>query len=86
VTTAEANGLHADAHLATFWDDDGSLVIHGRLAPEDGALFRRALEKAHNSLSEHGHDQERGSAEPRPRPTSAEALVDALLKATDARV
>jgi hypothetical protein len=84
VTTAEANGLHADAHLATFWDDDGSLVIHGRLAPEDGALFRRALEAARDSLRE----ARRGSAEPQPPPTSAETLVavaDAALASTGER-
>jgi hypothetical protein len=73
VTSAEANDLHADAHLTTFWDDDGSLVIHGRLAPEDGALFLRALEAARDSLWRQGRKQERGSAEP--RPTSAEALA-----------
>jgi Domain of unknown function (DUF222)/HNH endonuclease len=71
VTNAEANGLHENAQLLTFWDDDGSLVIHGRLAPEEGALFLRALEQARQSLWEEG----RGSAEPRPRPTSAQALV-----------
>src|SRR5918992_262488 len=50
VTTAEANDLHEDAHLTTFWDADGSLVIRGRLAPEEGALFLRALEAARDSL------------------------------------
>jgi hypothetical protein len=83
VTTAEANGLYADAHLATFWDDDGSLVIHGRLAPEDGALFLRAFEAARQSLWE----QRRGSAEPQ-SPTSAETLVavaDAGLSSTQDR-
>ena len=84
VTTAEANGLYADAHLATFWDDDGSLVIHGRLAPEDGALFLRALEGARRSIWE----QSRGSAEPEASPTSAESLVavaDASLSSTQDR-
>jgi Domain of unknown function (DUF222)/HNH endonuclease len=69
VTTEDANVLHADAHVSTYWDDDGSLEIHGRLAPEQGALVLRALEAARDSLWR----QERGSAEP--RPTSAEVLV-----------
>jgi Domain of unknown function (DUF222)/HNH endonuclease len=73
VTASEANALHADAHLVTCWDEDGSLVIHGRLAPEDGALFVLALDRARAALSE--AVRERGSAEPRPGPTSAEALV-----------
>jgi hypothetical protein len=88
VTTAEANDLHADAHVSTFWHDDGSLVVQGRLAPEDGALFLRALESARDSLWRQGREQERGSAEPRPRPTSAEALValaDAALTSTGGR-
>jgi Domain of unknown function (DUF222)/HNH endonuclease len=75
VTTGEARTLHENAELTTFWDDDGSLVIHGRLAPEDGALFLRALQHARDGLMEHVLEEERGSAEPRPRPTNVEALV-----------
>jgi hypothetical protein len=88
VTSAEANDLHEDAHLTTFWDADGSLVIRGRLAPEAGALFLRALEAARDSLWEKGRKHERGSAEPRRGPTSAEALAalsDAALASTDGR-
>jgi Domain of unknown function (DUF222) len=62
VTTADANDLHDAAYLTTFWDEDGALEIHGRLAPEDAALFLRALEVARDSLWERGHNQERGSA------------------------
>jgi len=75
VTTAVARELHEKAELTTFWDDDGSLVIHGRLAPEDGALLLRALQHARDGLMERVLKEERGSAEPRPRPTNAEALV-----------
>jgi uncharacterized protein DUF222/HNH endonuclease len=75
VTTAEARDLQASAELTAFWDDDGSLVIHGRLAPEDGALFLRALERARDSLMEQVLVEERGSAEPRRRPTNVDALV-----------
>ena len=56
------------------WEEDGSLVLRARLAPEDGALFVRALEAARDRLQERAWSEERGSAEPR-RPTSAEALV-----------
>ena len=70
VSTAEARRQQDDAHLSVFWNSDGSLEIHGRLAPEDGALFLRAIESMRDSLW-------RGSAEPRParQASTAEALV-----------
>jgi hypothetical protein len=78
VTTEEARDAHEDAYLTSFWDEDGSLVIRGRLAPEDAALFLRALEAARDSLWQRDRDELRGSAEPRReprRPTNTEALV-----------
>src|SRR5262249_61585962 len=75
VTSDDAQAVHADAHLDLSWDDDGALVLRGRLAPEDGALLLRALEAARDTLARDG----RGSAEP--RPTRAEALL-ALADAT----
>jgi hypothetical protein len=73
VTTNEARELQEDAHLSVFWAEDGSLEIHGRLAPEDGALLMRALDAMRDSL----WNQARGSAEPRParQASNAEALV-----------
>ena len=61
--------------------------VHGRLAPEDGALLLRALEAQRDSL---WRDGGRGSAEPRParQASNAEALValaDAALAHTRAR-
>ena len=50
VTNAEANDLHANAYLGWHWDGDGSLVLRGRLAPEDGALFLRALEAGRDAV------------------------------------
>lgn len=41
-----ANERHARRYLRFDWDDDGSLVIRGRLSPEDGALLIAALEVA----------------------------------------
>jgi 5-methylcytosine-specific restriction endonuclease McrA len=56
-----------------FWNPDGSLEIHGRLAPEDGALLLRALDAQRDSLWQ----ESRGSAEPRParQASNAEALL-----------
>jgi uncharacterized protein DUF222/HNH endonuclease len=82
VTSEDAEAVQANAHLDLSWDDDGALVLRGRLAPEDGALFVRALEAAREALAGDG----RGSAEP--RPTRAEALValaDATLAAAAGR-
>lgn len=73
VTTAEAREQLDDAYLNVFWDPDGSLEIHGRLAPEDGALLLRALDSLRDSMWKDG----RGSAEPRAsrQASNAEALV-----------
>ena len=63
VTTEEAVAVQENAYLHWYWDEDGSLVLEGRLAPEDGAAFLQALDAV----------RERGSAEP--QPTNADALV-----------
>jgi hypothetical protein len=73
VTTAQAREQQADAYLSVFWEPDGSLAIHGRLVPEDGALLLRALDAMRDTL----WNRSRGSAEPRParQASNAEALV-----------
>lgn len=59
-----------------WWEENGSLVLHGPLAPEGAALFVRALDATRESLWERRGDEDGGSAEPRPRPTNAEAIGD----------
>ncbi len=73
VTAEEACEQQETAYLNVFWNADGSLELHGRLAPEDGALVLRALDAMRDSL----WSRERGSAEPRParQASNAEALV-----------
>jgi hypothetical protein len=74
--------------LSWGWADDGSLVFSGRLAPEDGALFAKALEAARERLWAAGRDRAGGSAEPPVAPTRVEALVavaDASLSGTRER-
>jgi hypothetical protein len=73
VTTEEARERQEDAQLSVFWNEDGSLELHGRLAPEEGALLLRALEAMRDSRWR----KECGSAEPRPvrQASNAEALV-----------
>ena len=72
--TAEAaddQRRHASRVLHTWVDDDGMVVIRGRLAPEVGAVVRRALEAA--------LDEQRRAAAPRepgvPDPVDEEAGV-----------
>jgi hypothetical protein len=74
VTTEEARELQEEAYLSAFWAEDGSLELHGRLAPEDGALLLRALDAMRDAL---WNEERRGSAEPRParQASNAEALV-----------
>jgi hypothetical protein len=89
VTTQEARALQAAAYVGWYWNEDGSLVVKGRLAPEDGVLFLRALGAGRDVLRERESQAERGSAEPRQehRPTNAEALVamsETALAATNA--
>jgi hypothetical protein len=87
VTAREADDLHAVAYAGYSWEPDGSLVLRARLAPEDGALFVRALEAARDRLAEREAGEGGGSAEPR-RPSAAEALValaDLSLAAEDGR-
>ena len=41
---------HAGRHLHTYLDEDGMLVVRGRLTPEAGAVLQRALEAAEDRL------------------------------------
>ena len=80
VTTEEAAALQDRAFFDWHWDEDGSLVLRGRLAPQDGALFVRALDAAHAILREGGG----GSAEPRQTNADAAAtMADLALSGAD---
>lgn len=84
VSLESAAAAHRDRFLHHEWDEDGSLVIRGRLAPEDGALFLRALEAGRETISQRsgssdGHLQG-GSAEPEPpkQVNNADALAQVV--------
>ena len=49
---------HATRHLDTWVDEDGMLVIRGRLSPEVGAVVQRALEAATERLYQETDDAE----------------------------
>ena len=50
VAAAKAEARHLHRHLSTWVDDDGMVVIRGRLTPEVGAVVQRALEAATDRL------------------------------------
>ena len=81
VSLESAEVAYRDRFFSHEWDEDGSLCIRGRLTPEDGALFLKALEAGREAIRERcgGHDQgaQGGSAEPGPprRVNDADALM-----------
>ena len=50
IAAQEADARHRSRHLTTWIDDDGMLVLRGRLTPEIGAVLHRALEAAADQL------------------------------------
>jgi hypothetical protein len=50
-TSANAASLQERETLNTYWDEDGMLVVEGRLTPEDGAALMAALDHAAESVS-----------------------------------
>ena len=75
----EAARRHARRSLQVYQDEDGMVVLRGRLAPEVGALLVQALAAARETL----YQQARGT-DPRPTepsedaPTMAQQQADAL--------
>ena len=70
VTLESAEAAHRDRFLSCEWEEEGSLYVRGRLAPEDGALFLQALETGREAIREreeaHAVASQGGSAEPEP--------------------
>ncbi|MEX2334483.1 MAG: DUF222 domain-containing protein, partial [Pseudohongiella sp.] len=66
---SQAKNTDGDAAAAQFagrelhwhYDDDGMLVIRGRLTPEDGAMFIKALDGAFAQLQQPGEERDRQS-------------------------
>lgn len=55
-SAAQTETRHLNRQLATWVDDDGMVVIRGRLTPEVGAVVQRALEAAADQLSREARD------------------------------
>jgi len=78
--TIETARRHASRGLHVYQDDDGMVVVRGRLTPEAGALLMQALTAARETLS-----QQRRGESPAPlvdpaseTPTMAQQQADAL--------
>src|SRR5437899_7655240 len=77
----ETRRQHASRALHVWQDEDGTVVLRGRLAPEVGALLLRALEAARETLYQRGRAEQTAtrpadaSADP---PTRAQQQADAL--------
>jgi 5-methylcytosine-specific restriction endonuclease McrA len=73
----EALRLRRARFLDTWWDEEGMLAVRGRLCPEEGALFRRALEamreeqyRMNRSAGFEGEAPAAGEEDVRPDPTA----------------
>jgi hypothetical protein len=66
-----ANERFAERSLSYYFDEDGSFVIKGRLAPEQGSLIMRALQAAADALREAAGTRQDASREACVTPAAA---------------
>ena len=52
VSVESAEAAHRDRFLSCEWEEDGSMRIRGLLAPEDGALFLKAIGAGRDAIRE----------------------------------
>jgi 5-methylcytosine-specific restriction endonuclease McrA len=72
---------HASRALHVHQDEDGTVIVRGRLTPEVGALLQKALAAAREALYQRGRREEAAprSADPsKDAPTMAQQQADAL--------
>ena len=63
---AEHNARRAERRLRCYFDEDGCLVVQGRLDPEQGALVMKALQAAGDALREAERDSREACEAPDP--------------------
>jgi 5-methylcytosine-specific restriction endonuclease McrA len=73
----QAARQHAGRALHVYRDDDGTLVVRGRLAPEAGELLLKALDAAREKLYQ-GCRSTRGASTAESPPTRAQQQADSL--------
>ncbi len=77
----EAARQHASRGLHVYQDDDGTVVLRGRLTPEVGALVMRALAAGRETLYQRSRGDDAGARAADPsleRPSMAQQQADAL--------
>ena len=78
VSLQSAEAAHRDRFVSWEYDDDGSLLVRGRLAPENGAVLIKAIEAADGEIRDReeatGGGSQGGSAGPGAR--RADALME----------
>src|SRR5213083_941656 len=77
----ESARQHATRALHVYEDEDGTVVVRGRLAPEVGALLRQALAAARETLYQQRRREETATSptdESADTPTRAQQQADAL--------
>jgi uncharacterized protein DUF222 len=75
VELEEANEQHCRRYLDFYFDDDGTLVIRGRLSPDDGAMVAKALEVSRQHIGFVPPDPD----DPKDPPTHGARMADALV-------
>jgi Domain of unknown function (DUF222)/HNH endonuclease len=91
VSLESAEVAHRDRFLSWEWEEDGSLCLRGKLAPEDGALFLKAIEVGRDAIREREETasalSQGGSAEPESGSVAQSSLrvndADALMEVAE---
>ena len=85
VSAARAGRQHELEYVSYYWDDDGSLVLHARLASEDGTLLITALDAARTRIRRRRRHNRQATAKAKapaspsfepPRSEKVEALLE----------
>jgi hypothetical protein len=69
---------HAGRYLQLHTDEDGMVVIRGRLSPEAGAALRAAIDAAEAKLYGTRREERGGAASPSDAPTAEQRRADAI--------
>jgi hypothetical protein len=74
----QTRGRHESRAIHVHQDESGMVLVHGRLDPETGSVFMRALEAAQDALYRRHQQASRGSLVAPPVPTFPQRTADAL--------
>jgi hypothetical protein len=71
--------------LVTWFDNDGMLVVRGRLTPEQGALLMKALDVSRDELNApaRGSAEPSGATDPAPQADGDQLRADALVRVAE---